>query len=85
MTRSAAEQKFDKLTKPRLVIIHRYGRKEHWYEYGTNFSPSVTGILRAGWPKPALVGWGIKTVAEWAANNATQQILYACLAALIRW
>ena len=76
MTRSAAEQKFDDMkaeaSLPKLVLINRYGRSEHWYEYDTNFDPSVTTILRAGWPKPALMYWGINSVAEWASVNAAQ-------------
>ena len=76
MTRGAAEQTFDKLkaanSDPQLILINRHGRSEHWYEYLNNLDPSVTTILRAGWPKPALMYWGINTVSQWASENAAQ-------------
>lgn len=77
MARSEAERRFDEVKAemdagPRLVIVNRYGRSEHWYAYGNHFDPSVTTILRAGWPKPALLYWGINSVSKWAAENAGQ-------------
>jgi len=47
-----------------------FGRPTHWYVDGRGDKiPGVTGLLDQGKPKPALVGWGIKSVAEYALNN----------------
>lgn len=47
-----------------------FGRATHWYVDANGLKvPGVTSILSAGWPKPALVGWGIKSVAEYAVDH----------------
>jgi hypothetical protein len=48
----------------------RNGKPTHWYEDadGTRI-PGVTTLIGDGLPKPALVGWGIKSVAEYAVDN----------------
>jgi len=47
-----------------------FGRATHWYVDGRGDKiPGVTTILKDGKPAPALVGWGIKSVAEYAINN----------------
>ena len=41
-----------------------FGRATHWYVDANGLKvPGVTTILKDGIPKPALVGWGIKSVA----------------------
>jgi hypothetical protein len=46
------------------------GKPSHHYEdINGQRIPGVTTILDKGMPKPALVPWGIKTVAEYAVNN----------------
>ena len=46
------------------------GKPTHHYEdRNGQHIPGVTTILGKGMPKPALVPWGIKTVAEYAVNN----------------
>lgn len=48
----------------------RFGKPTHHYVDGNdNKIPGVTTIIGDGLPKPALVGWGIKSVAEFAVNN----------------
>lgn len=55
--------------------IHRkegrsYGRATHWYVDANGLKvPGVTTIIGNGLPKPALVGWGIKSVAEYAVDH----------------
>lgn len=47
-----------------------FGRATHWYVDANGLKvPGVTTILKDGMPKPALVGWGIKTVAEYAVDH----------------
>ena len=46
------------------------GKPTHHYEDANGQRvPGVTTILDKGMPKPALLPWGIKTVAEYAVNN----------------
>jgi hypothetical protein len=46
------------------------GKPTHHYEdINGQRIPGVTTILDKGMPKPALLPWGIKTVAEYAVNN----------------
>lgn len=46
------------------------GRPTHHYEDANGrHIPGVTTILDRGMPKPALLPWGIKAVAEYAVNN----------------
>jgi len=48
----------------------RNGKQTHWYEDATGKRiPGVTTLIGDGLPKPALVGWGIKSVAEFAVDN----------------
>lgn len=54
----------------RVDTVGRYGKPSHHYVDGTGQRlPGVTTILSEGMPKPALVGWGIKTTAEYAVNH----------------
>lgn len=47
-----------------------YGRATHWYVDANGLKvPGVTTLIGNGLPKPALVGWGIKSVAEYAVNH----------------
>lgn len=47
-----------------------FGRATHWYVDANGLKvPGVTSILSDGLPKPALVGWGIKSVAEYAIDH----------------
>ncbi|MGE3449003.1 MAG: hypothetical protein AB7H92_15650 [Microbacteriaceae bacterium] len=47
-----------------------FGRATHWYVDANGLKiPGVTSILSDGVPKPALVGWGIRTVAEYAVDH----------------
>lgn len=50
---------------------HRlHDEKGRWYVYKDHPKrPSITSIISAGVPKPALMYWGIKSVAEYAAGN----------------
>jgi hypothetical protein len=49
------------------------GKPTHHYEDANGQRiPGVTTILDKGMPKPALVPWGIKSVAEYAVNNREQ-------------
>jgi hypothetical protein len=41
----------------------------HRYELDGRKVDGVTTLLKDGLPKPALVGWGIKSVAEYVADN----------------
>jgi hypothetical protein len=44
--------------------------RNHWYEDARGKKiPGVTTILSSGLPKPALLPWGIKSVAEYAINH----------------
>lgn len=48
-----------------------FGRATHWYvrtDTGEKV-PGVTTLLKEGLPAPALVGWGIRSVAEYAVNH----------------
>ena len=54
----------------RRVDTMRYGKPSHHYVDGNGARiPGVTTILSGGMPKPALVGWGIRTVAEYAIDR----------------
>lgn len=47
-----------------------FGRATHWYLDANGLKvPGVTSLLSDGLPKPALVGWGIKSVAEYAVDH----------------
>lgn len=45
------------------------GKPTHHYEIDGVRVPGVTTLLSDGIPKPALTAWGIRTVAEYAADN----------------
>lgn len=47
----------------------RFVEKTHRYWLDGKPVPSVTTIINGGWPKPALVYWSAKTVAEYVADN----------------
>lgn len=54
----------------RVDEVTRYGNPTHHYIDGNGRKiPGVTTILSKGMPKPALVGWGIKSVAEYAVDE----------------
>lgn len=63
------------MTNPRNATTSRTGRTYTWpgddpaIEY-----QSVTTILGAGVPKPALPNWAAKSVAEWAVDNVQQVV-----------
>lgn len=47
-----------------------FGRATHWYVDANGVKvPGVTSLLDDGLPKKALVGWGIKSVAEYALDH----------------
>ncbi len=48
------------MSGPQLVV----SGNRHFYQYDGDLGPSVTGILRVGFPKPALVGWAAKATAK---------------------
>jgi hypothetical protein len=50
-------------------IPTRYG---HRYELDGKAVSGVTTLLKKGVPAPALIGWGIKSVAEYAADHLPQ-------------
>ena len=64
------------MTTPRYVgpIRRRqYGRSGHGYIDANGLRvPGVTTILNGGLPKPALVGWAAKTIAEYVADRLDQ-------------
>jgi hypothetical protein len=54
----------------RVDGVTRFGNATHHYEDGNGTRiPGVTTIISDGLPKPALVGWGIKSVAEYALDE----------------
>ena len=54
----------------RVDGVTRFGKPTHHYEDGNGERiPGVTTIISDGLPKPALVGWGIKSVAEYAVDE----------------
>lgn len=56
------------MTKPVLARSTDYGRG-YLHPVTGEFVPSVTTIISAGIPKPALVGWAAKSAAQYAAEN----------------
>lgn len=54
------------MTSPRMAKMTNRGRTYLW---GDETFLSVTTILSRGVPKPALVGWAAKSVAEFAIDN----------------
>ena len=54
----------------RRVETKRYGKPSHHYVDGAGRKlPGVTTLISDGMPKPALIGWGIKSVAEFAIDH----------------
>lgn len=51
------------------VDYMRSGKQHHRYELDGERVPGVTSILSEALPKPALLPWGIRSVAEYAARN----------------
>lgn len=47
----------------------RYGRPTHWYKIDGRRATGVTTVLSNTVPKPALLNWAPKVVAEWVADN----------------
>ena len=45
------------------------GKAYHWYTYNGTKLPGVTTVLGKAMPKPALVGWAARSVAEFVADN----------------
>lgn len=54
------------MTSPRLSNTTSKGRT---YSFKDREVPSVTSIIGAGVPKPALVNWGPRVCGEWVSNN----------------
>jgi hypothetical protein len=44
----------------------------HYYKLDGERVPGVTTLLKEGLPKPALLGWGIRTVARFAAQHVDE-------------
>ena len=49
--------------------VSNKGKKFHWYTYNGQKLPGVTTVLGKTLPKPALVGWAARSVAEFVADN----------------
>jgi hypothetical protein len=58
------------MTAPALSRTTRGGGRVYVWK-GREY-PSVTSILGATVPKPALVGWAARTVAEWAVDHSSE-------------
>lgn len=52
----------------RIDRVHR-GKPTHHYELDGERIPGVTSLLNDGLPKPALIRWASKSVAEYVADN----------------
>lgn len=50
----------------------RYGKPSHRYAIDGVEVPGVTTVLKKALPKPALVGWAAKSVAEYVADNLAE-------------
>ena len=50
------------------------GKPTHHYKIDGKLADGVTTLINDGIPKPALVGWGIKSVAEYAADHLDRLI-----------
>jgi hypothetical protein len=48
----------------------QFFEKSHRYKLDGKWVPGVTTLIGKGLPKPALMYWSAKTVAEWVADNA---------------
>jgi hypothetical protein len=49
--------------------VSKNGKPYHWYTYNGTKLPGVTTVLGKALPKPALVGWAARSVAEFVADN----------------
>jgi hypothetical protein len=49
--------------------VSKNGKAYHWYTWNGEKLPSVTSVLSAALPKPALTYWASRTVAEFVADN----------------
>jgi len=56
------------VTIQRINSTYR-GKPTHHYKIDGQRADGVTTLISDGLPKPALVGWGIKSVAEYAADH----------------
>ena len=54
------------------VLARRNHGRNHSYTINGDKAPGVTTILNGGLPKPALVGWAAKTIAEYVADRLDQ-------------
>lgn len=58
----------DKTTAPAGLRRHE-GNRTHWYTLDDRKVPGVTTLLGDGIPKPALISWAARSVAEYVADN----------------
>lgn len=49
--------------------VSKNGRPYHWYTYNGSKLPGVTTVLKDALPKPALIYWASRTVAEFVTDN----------------
>lgn len=49
--------------------VSKNGKAYHWYTYNGTKLAGVTTVLGKAMPKPALVGWAARSVAEFVADN----------------
>jgi len=57
------------------VTVQRIdGKYGHWYKIDGTKADGVTTLIKNGLPKPALIGWAARTVAEYVAD-ATPEVL----------
>lgn len=52
-----------------MSVTRINGSRGHWYKIDGRKADGVTTLLSDGLPKPALLPWGIKAVAEYAADH----------------
>jgi hypothetical protein len=57
----------------------RYGKPTHWYQIDGRKADGVTTVLKNTVPKPALINWAPKVVAEWVADHPEE------IAAMADW
>lgn len=54
------------------VLERRQHGRNHSYRLNGDKLPGVTTIIGDGLPKPALIGWAAKTIAEYVADRLDQ-------------
>lgn len=52
-----------------MTLIKKTNGRNHWYELDGTKVPGVTTLLKDGIPKPALVSWAAKSVAQYVTDN----------------